>query len=105
MEFIVMSETSLLETCYQKTEQFVSRQIAGEAVLVPLRPQKGGGDAIYSLNETAASAWALLDGGRSVQMVVAQLMVEYDVSEADAAREVLGLVEELVQMGALEKVA
>lgn len=89
---------------YQKTNHFVSRQIAGEAVLVPLRPKKGESDYIYSLNETAASAWALLDKNRSLQTIVEQIVTEYDLDEVEATQEVTSLVQELVRIGALEKV-
>ncbi len=100
-----MEETTLLETRYQKTDHFVSRRIAGEAVLVPLRMPQVDTDTIYALNETAASAWALLDGSRSLKLVVEQLVAEYEVEETEAAQEVLSLVRELVAMGALEQAA
>jgi hypothetical protein len=105
MELIGMTETTTLDVYYQKTEAFVSRRIAGEAVLVPLRPQKGGTEFIFSLNETAASAWAALDSSQPLRAVVAQIVAEYEVDEDEAAQEVLALVEELVKLGALEKVA
>jgi hypothetical protein len=100
-----MEETTLLESCYQKTDHFVSRRIAGEAVLVPLRLPKMDTDHIYALNETAASAWALLDGNLSLSAVVEQIVADYEVEEAEAAQEVLSLVHELVAMGALEQVS
>ena len=98
-----MDEMTLSLDCYRKTRRFVSRQIAGEAVLVPFRQSQGGQDFIYSLNETAASAWALFDGQHSLAEVVAQITAEYEVGEADAAQEVAGLVAELLKLGALEK--
>jgi hypothetical protein len=99
-----MEEISLLSQSFRHSDFFVSRRIAEEAVLVPLRQQKGGNDHIYSLNETAASAWVLLDGSRTLGSVVEQIVAEYDVEESEAVQEVLGLVQELVNLGALEKV-
>ena len=96
-------EMSLLAQSFKHSDIFVSRRIADEAVLVPLYQQKGGSDYIYSLNETAACAWSLLDGSRSLSSVVEHIVAEYDIEEAEAVQEVLGLVLELVNLGALEK--
>ena len=99
-----MDGTISLAECYQKTEQFVSRRIAGEAVLVPLRQKNGNYDHIYSLNETAACAWELLDGSRPLSAVVERLVAEFEVGEAQVVEDVLGLVRELADCGALKKV-
>jgi hypothetical protein len=104
MEINVMDEMILLERTYRKTDLFVSRRIAEEAVLVPLRQHKGDYDHIYSLNETAACAWSLLDGNRTLTSIVKQIVTDYEVEEAEAAQEVIGLVRELVTIGALEMV-
>ncbi len=45
---------------YQQAEDFVSRNIAGETVLVPLRQQIGDLDSIYTLNEVATLVWERL---------------------------------------------
>jgi hypothetical protein len=100
-----MSETILLEDIFKKSGRFVSRRIAEEAVLVPLYQNRGGTDHIFSLNETAASAWVLLDGSRSLRAVVAGIVAEFEVEEADARQDVFGLVKELSALGALEKVS
>ena len=94
----------LLEERFKKSEQFVSRLIAGEAVLVPMRQNVGDLDCIYSLNETAASAWELLDGNRPLRDVLASLLGEYEIGEEKATQDLLGLVDQLLGIGALEKV-
>ncbi len=99
-----MEKAAFMEAFYKKTNNFVSRRISGEAVLVPLRKKKGDSDHIFSLNETAASVWVILDGNHSMRSVVEQIVAEYEVEDEDAIREAMGLVEELVNIGALEKV-
>jgi len=53
---------SQLDERYQKDPAMVSRQIAGEVILVPIRKNVGDLESIYTLNDTAACAWALFDG-------------------------------------------
>jgi hypothetical protein len=104
LEIIGMEETIFLDDVYKKTEKFISRVVAGEAVLVPLQFSGGDSSHIYALNETAASAWALLDGARSLASVAECITAEYEVEETEAAQEVVDLVREFLTLGALEKV-
>ena len=43
-----------LDYCYQKDPDMVSREIAGEVILVPIRRNVGDLESVYTLNETAA---------------------------------------------------
>lgn len=45
------------DTRYQRTEDFVARNIAGETVLVPIHRQIGDLESIYTLNEVATVIW------------------------------------------------
>jgi hypothetical protein len=93
-----------LEERYQRSESIVSRRIAGEAVLVPIRNQVGALDSIYALNETAALVWDSLDGTLSLRQALARVTAEFEVDEVTAAQDLLELVADLVRIGALEKV-
>jgi len=78
--------------------------VAGEAVLVPLHQKIEDLECIYSLNETAATTWDLLDGSQSLRQVLDRIIFEYEVEPEDAAQDLLELVDQLVGIGALEKV-
>ena len=41
--------------------RFVTRQIAGETLIIPIASQVGDLDAIYTLNEVGSRIWALLE--------------------------------------------
>jgi hypothetical protein len=93
-----------LDERYKKSTSIVSRIIAGEAVLVPIHQKVGDMDCIYSLNETAASAWDLLDGVRTLAMVRDQIVTEFEVQADEATQDLLGLISGLVEIGAVTKV-
>lgn len=97
--------TLLLEARYQKDPNVVSREIAGEQILVPIRKQAADMAAIYVLNETGAQIWRLIDGRRSLADIGDVLAQEYNVRpetvEADLL-EIIGKLEELGMLRAVE---
>lgn len=93
-----------LDDCFKKSETIVSRRIAGEAVLVPLRRNAADLDAIYALNETAAVAWDALDGSVTLRQVLERILAEFEVDAATAEQDLLELMTQLRQLGAVEKV-
>jgi len=93
-----------LDEHYRKSETIVSRRIAGEAVLVPLRRNAADLDAIYALNETAAAAWDLLDGSSTLREVLQSILAEFEVDGATAEKDLLELMAQLRELGAVEKV-
>lgn len=68
----------------------VRREIAGETILVPVLGNAADMQRIYSLNPTAAFVWGLLDGARStdeiLEEVVAAFAVEREEARADLQR-------------------
>jgi len=55
---------------YVRSDSVVSRVIAGETLIIPVR--KGVGDlaSIYSLNEVASSIWQAIAGPRSKEEII-----------------------------------
>jgi len=94
-----------LDFIFQKNSQMVTRRIAGEMVLVPLRKNVGDLDNIYTLNETGAVVWNLLDGKRSLRGIVEELVREFEIEETEASRDVVELIAQLLQAGAVERLA
>ena len=93
--------TVLLESCYEKDPDVVSREIAGEQILVPIRKKTADMAAIYVLNETGAHVWSLLDGVRSLSEVGAILAESYDVPSETVRADVVDLVGQLQELGML----
>ena len=95
---------SQLEDRYRQDESIVSRDIAGEVILVPIRQNVGDLESIYTLNETAAFIWGLLDGKRTVVQVRDAVVAEFDVEAEKAQADVLELLAQLESVGAVRKV-
>jgi len=95
----------LLEKQYFRNEQFISRQIADEFLLIPVANQLNGDHWLFVLNEVGARIWELIDGGRSVQQIEELLLNEFDTSQEQLEEDLLRLLGQLQELGAIETVA
>lgn len=93
-----------LNAVFQHDPNIVSRQIAGEMILVPIRKNIGDMESIYTLNETAARIWELIDGKRTLDEIYRQILLEFEVDPAQAGVELQEFVEALRAEGALVEV-
>ena len=82
----------------------VSREIAGEAILVPIRQNVGDLESIYTLNETAARAWELIDGQNTVGEIRDVIVAEFVVDEDAAEEDLVELLRELESITAILKI-
>jgi hypothetical protein len=99
------TNTSLLEQQYSRNEQFVSRQIADEFLLIPVAHQLNGKNWLFVLNEVGARIWELIDGGRSVQQIEELLLEEFDTTPEKLEEDLLRLLNQLQKLGAINAVA
>ena len=58
-----------LQARYRPDPAIVSREIAGETILVPIRQSARDLESIYTLDQVGSRIWELLDGQRSVAQV------------------------------------
>ena len=84
-----------LEKCYQKDPNMVSRKIADEFILVPIRQNVGDLESIYTLNETGARIWELIDGKNKVKEIKEKLIKEFEVTPEEAEKDI---IEHLMQL-------
>jgi hypothetical protein len=89
---------------FAKKGEFVSRTIAGETILVPVRGQIGDLNSIYNLSEVAAFIWERIDGRRTVRELVAEVCNEFDVSADIARRDACEFIGDLERAGLIEPV-
>jgi hypothetical protein len=95
------SVTRMTTVRYEKDPNVVSREIAGERILVPIRTQAADMAAIYVLNETGARIWDLMDGQHSLLEIQDILVNEYDVSQETAGADIAEMVGQLEDLGML----
>ena len=89
----------------RKADGFVSRTIADDVIIVPVRGGVGDLESIFTLNAVGASIWKLIDGRTSLQALAVALSREYEVSEAAAAADVQEFVELLLAKGLVSEVS
>jgi hypothetical protein len=80
------------EPRYRRGTDVVTRTIAGETLLVPVRRGLADMDRLFTLNETGTEIWARLDGRTTINELADALVARHDVDLAQAridARELL----------------
>jgi hypothetical protein len=87
----------------RKADGFVSRSIAEDTIIVPVRGGVGDLDAIFTLNAVGATIWKLIDGQTPLDRLAAAVSREYAVSEDAAASDVGEFVQLLTDKGLLAR--
>jgi hypothetical protein len=86
-----------------KTDNCVTREIAGETVIVPIRNRAGDLDSIYNLNELGTRIWGLIDPGHSVEEIVQIVCREYDVTLEQAREDITAFLSNLKEAGLIQQ--
>jgi Coenzyme PQQ synthesis protein D (PqqD) len=97
-----LTEEEGLKSVFRKRGEIVSREIAGETILVPIKGKLADMQQIFSLNSVAAYVWDHLDGQKDSEKLLAELMDHFDVGREEAERDIHEFVEELLKAGLIE---
>jgi hypothetical protein len=89
---------------YVRSRAVVSRLIAGETLVLPVRGDVGDLASFYTLNETATTIWDALEKPRSFAEICHMIEQTYEISKEKAERETLVFMREMCSLG-LVKVA
>lgn len=84
---------------------FVTRQIAGETIVVPVCQSVADLGAIYTLNQVGSRVWHLIDGPTRTEAITARICEEYEVPADQAAADVATFLDELAGIGLIRFVA
>lgn len=94
-----------LDAIFVPSENIVARQIEGELIIVPLVAGIGDmEDELYTLNNTGRAIWHKLDGKKRLKDLLLLLSKEFDGSEAQIKKDVIGLLSELIKRGLVTRV-
>ena len=94
-----------LNRIFSRRREMVTREIAGEVILVPVSGELAQLQRIYVLNPVAAYIWSQLDGERDLEAIRRGLVDSFEVASPEAeadlvdylgALEAAGLVTEAV---------
>lgn len=92
-----------LDKVYKKSDSVVSRKIADEFILVPIRQNVGDLGSIYTLNEVAARIWELIDGKTKVREIKDTVVGEFEVTPEEAEKDILEHLQQLEKIKAISK--
>jgi CTP synthase (UTP-ammonia lyase) len=95
---------NILDKVYKKSDSIVSRKIADEFLLVPIKQNVGDLESIYTLNEVATRVWELIDGKKKVKEIKDKMVEEFEVTPQEAEKDLASLVKQLLAVGAITKV-
>lgn len=90
--------------CFQKNPDIVSRKIADEVILVPIRRTVADLESIYTLNEVAAKIWELIDGRRTTSQIRDSIVEEFEVDIPEAEEDLIQFLQELETINGIKEV-
>lgn len=85
---------------YTKNVNIVERFVGKELILLPVHAQNH--EAVYSLNETGAFVWTILDGKHDVQTIVSNIIDKFKIvstRKENVTTDVKELLDDLASAG------
>lgn len=89
---------------YQVSPNFILREIAGEAVLVPVGDAGPLNNSMISLNETSLFLWKLFSQPRTVDSVIEATKQAYADPDGKIDQDIRQLVVEYMKIGLFKEV-
>ena len=68
----------MLTRYYTKDTELVTRNVAGETIIVPIKNKVGDLNSIFTLNEVGTTIWELIDGKSSVSQIKGKVAEVYE---------------------------
>ena len=88
---------------YRINPDFILREIAGEAVLIPVGEAGIFENSLISLNDTCSFLWKLFQTPRTAEDVIAQAKEEYEDPEGEMEQGIYSFIEDYVKYGLLKE--
>ena len=85
-------------------EEYMLREIAGEAVLIPTGSASQKLNGMIELTDSAAFIWKQVDTAKDLEEIVARVREEYEVEEETARRDIYGFLRELYIRGIVQDI-
>ncbi len=86
----------------RRSSNVVSRVVADEAIVVPIRRGAADLDSIYTFNESGTKLWSLIEKGLDAPALASYLQSEYGLTRAEALTDAEAFVNDLTQEGLVE---
>ncbi|MGA7841288.1 MAG: PqqD family protein [Candidatus Acidiferrales bacterium] len=86
----------------RRSSNVVSRVVADEAIVVPIRRGAADLDSIYTFNESGTKLWSMIENGLDAAALASYLQAEYGLSQTEALVDAEAFVKDLTQEGLVE---
>ncbi|MFY9803993.1 MAG: PqqD family protein [Candidatus Acidiferrales bacterium] len=87
---------------WRRSPNVVSRVVADEAIVVPIRRGIADMESIYTFNESGTLLWSLIEKGLAPAELVTHLQSEYGLSLEQATADAESFLKELGEEGLVE---
>jgi hypothetical protein len=88
-----------------KTPGLVTRMVADETLVVPIKGQLAHMQVLYVLTPVANHLWTQMDGVKDLQALHASIVEAYDVAEDQARTDLLDFVQSMLDSGLIHLTA
>lgn len=92
-----------LESVFAKVGDIVSREIAGETILVPIRGKLVDLQRVFTVNPVGAHIWQLLDGKTTLAAIRDSVVESFDVEREQAAIDIHEFIAQLLEAKLIQK--
>jgi len=83
------------KSVYKHSPNIVTRKTGSEYVLVPVANNIADMNSVYTLNESGAFIWELIDGKRNVEGIINKLTEEYDIDHDSAEKDLFSFINDM----------
>jgi hypothetical protein len=90
---------------YRRRSELVTREVAGEVLVVPVSGQLADLQRIFALDRVAAFIWERLDGRCPLVSIREAVVAAFQVPPETAERDLVEFVEEVLAAGLIDEVS
>jgi hypothetical protein len=101
-EFVADQGGPQLEQVYVRSQAMVSRRVAGETLIVPVRGKVGDLASIYSFNQTGSLIWQSMESPKTLRELISDVQREYAVAREQAEKDVKQFLQDTLSVGLVE---
>lgn len=89
----------VLTKCYLKDSNLVTRNVAGETIIVPIKNRRGDLHSIFTLNAVGSVIWDLIDGRKSISEIAEAVSQTHEVTVEVAEKDTTEFLSALEEAG------
>ena len=97
------SEQISNDSIFVHDDKVAWREVDGEVLIVPIRMSPHDKTGVYRLNRTASFIWTRLNGERDMRELIALMIVQFEVTQAEAEADTRELLADLMSFDAISK--